>query len=216
MYFCPDFLGKSMQQRQDLVVELMCRNCLRVGHAAVACRSEYRRRTCKGRHNTVLHYSNSDNSNNTDNSDPQVNTSAAAVDAIVTVAGHSNKSIKSSLLMTSQVLLTGPSGKSVVARALLDSGATLSLLTRQTMAALELEPSDISVKVTGVENTTTSGACPLATFAISPLHRPKEKMEMVAAVVAQATGTWEQEVWWTSPILKGYNWQTPIFFYQGR
>ena len=220
VYFCPDFLGKIMQQRQDLVVELrLCRNCLRVGHAAVACRSEYRCRTCKGRHNTVLHYSNSDNSNNTNNSDPQVNTSAAAVDAIVTVAGHSNKSIPSSLLMTSQVLLTGPSGKSVVARALLDSGATLSLLTRQTMAALELEPSDVSVKVTGVENTTTSGACPLATFAISSLHRPKEKMEMVAAVVAQATGTLPLQGAKSVvdiPHIKGLQLADPNFFLPGK
>ena len=117
-----------------------------------------------------------------------MNTSAAAIDAVVTVAGHTDSKVPSSLLMTSQVLLTGPSGKSVVARALLDSGATLSLLTKQTMQALGLQPSDVSVRVTGVENTTTSGACPLANFAMSLLHRQGEKIDVVAAVVNQATG----------------------------
>ena len=86
------------------------------------CRSEYRCKSCKGRHNTVLHEAAPSVSNNNVNS--QVN----AVDAVVTVAGHSDHKVPSSLLMTSQVLLTGPSGKSMVARALLDSEVYLEVV----------------------------------------------------------------------------------------
>ena len=173
-----------MGQRQEVVSEMrLCINCLKVGHSAASCRSDYRCKTCKGRHNTVLHCTDINNLNT-----GQVNMSAAAVDAVVTVAGHGGGKVPSSLLMTSQVLLTGPSGKSVVARALLDSGATVSLLPRSTMQALELKPSDVNVCITGVENTTTSGVCPLVNCAVAPLHRPKQQIEVTAAVVAQATG----------------------------
>ena len=56
-YFCSAFLAKTMEQRQELVTQLhLCRNCLRSGHAAVSCRSDYRCRTCRGKHNTTLHY----------------------------------------------------------------------------------------------------------------------------------------------------------------
>ena len=216
-YFCPAFLAKSMGQRQDTVTELnLCRNCLRVGHAAATCRSHYRCRTCNGKHNSVLHYSNNDNSSN-NNSDTQVNTSA--VDAVVTVAGQVDRKVPSSLLMTSQVLLTGPSGRTVVARALLDSGATLSLLSKQTMQALDLKTSDVNVRITGVENTTTSGACPLVSFSISPLHRPKEKKEVVAAVVSQATGTLplqDAKSVADLPHIRGLQLADPNFFLPGK
>ena len=164
-------------------------------------------------------FSNS-SSNVNDNTNPQVNTSAAAaIDAVVTVAGHADSKVPSSLLMTSQVLLAGPSGKSVVARALLDSGTTLSLLTKQTMQALGLQPSDVNVRITGVENTTSSGACPLANFAISPLHRQGDKIDVVAAVVNQATGIlplqWAKSVK-DLPHIKGLQLADPRFYDPGK
>ena len=105
-YFCSVFLGKTMDQKQEVVSDLkLCRNCLKIGHSAAACRSDYRCRTCRGKHNTALHF---------ENNHTQVNT-AAAIDAVVTVAGSGKGKVPSSLLMTCKILVTNPSGKSVVA-----------------------------------------------------------------------------------------------------
>ena len=173
-YFCPAFLAKNMEQRQEIVTQLhLCRNCLKSGHAAASCRSDYRCRTCRGRHNTTLHY---------DSGNSQVHTTAV----VATVAGKRDKKSKTPLLMTCKVLLSSPTGRTVVARALLDSGAAVSLMTQSTRAALQLEATDEKQNLSGVEDTPTSKGCPVVNCMMAPVHRSKNQVLQLLRVLAHS------------------------------
>ena len=163
-----------MEQKKTCIRDLnLCRNCLKGGHSASDCRSDYRCRTCKGKHNTLVH-------------EPTAPLQSP-VASVNTLAPTSKDKIPSSLLMTSQVLLTGPTGRTMVARALLDSGATLSLISHKAVKTLALHKSKTCVTVSGVENITTSPACPLTNLSISPLQDPDHPLQLVAAAVPEVT-----------------------------
>ena len=117
-FSCSIFENYTVAQRKEHVrVNSLCTNCLKAGHSSADCRSDYRCKVCKGAHNTLLH-------------------DGGSTPAVQTVQGTANVMTptlvpqqKSSLVMTSQVLLTGPTGKTLVARALLDSGSCLSIIS---------------------------------------------------------------------------------------
>ena len=55
------------------------------------------------------------------------------------------------LLMTSQVIINSPNGKQVVAQALLDSGATISLISKWIVQELQLEKSSCNITLACVQ-----------------------------------------------------------------
>ena len=95
--------------------------------------------------------------------------------------------IPSSLLMTSQVLLTGPTGRTMVARALLDSGATFTLISTRVMKTLALPKSKTCITIKGVQNTTSNPSYSLTSFTISPVQRPEMTHHISAAAVPEVT-----------------------------
>ena len=99
----------------------------------------------------------------------------------------STDQVPKSLLMTCQVLLTGPTGRTLRVRALLDSGATMSLITTKTMNALALKKSPTFVSITGVQNTESGHAHCLTNFILSPPHNPGLSYQVVAAAVPEVT-----------------------------
>ena len=171
LHVCQSFADKTVDQRKDCIKEFnLCRNCLKCGHSAADCRSEYRCRVCGSKHNTLIHEK-----------------AAAPSASVNTATPNSTDSIPSSLLMTSQVLLTGPTGRTMVARALLDSGATFSLISTKAMKTLALRRSKTCVTIKGVENITTNSSCPLTTFSLSPLQDPEQAHQVSAAAVPEVT-----------------------------
>ena len=86
-------------------------------------------------------------------------------------------------MMTSQVLLTGPSGKQLVVRALLDTGADTSIISSKVMQTLHLKKLDQWVTLTGVEAPHQSPARPTAQVTISsPSRKDWSKTVTVVAV----------------------------------
>ncbi len=138
-----------------------CFNCLGVGHRTRECKSTNRCKTCAKSHHTLLHRahviseSNNQavvdysagptNSAPSSSADPTLHPSAGPAPSAFTdpttgnpgVSERSvnhvtpNSTMQASLSMTSKVVLKAPSGKQVVARALLDSGAGLSSSLRE-------------------------------------------------------------------------------------
>ena len=90
--------------------------------------------------------------------------------------------------MTCQVKITGPTGKSMIARALLDSGSTISLITIKAMKMLALEKTKTCVTIKGVQNNDSATAHHLTNFVISPLHNAGMAFQIVAAAVPEVTG----------------------------
>ena len=71
--------------------------------------------------------------------------------------------------MTSQVLLTGPTRKSMVVRALLDPGAEVSILSSGVMKNLQLKRTDEWTTLKGIESPENSPARPTAMVTVSSL-----------------------------------------------
>ena len=58
VYRCDFFHDLKVEQREEWVMDNnLCRNCLKRGHVAVKCVSNYVCRVCKKRHNSLLHFS---------------------------------------------------------------------------------------------------------------------------------------------------------------
>ena len=89
--------------------------------------------------------------------------------------------------MMSQVLITGPTGKTLVVRALLDSGATFTLLSTKAMKTLNLPQSKSFLTITGVQNSDLAPSRALTNFTISPVQDPDHSFHISAAVVPEVT-----------------------------
>ena len=126
------------------------------------CQSTFKCRLCQKNHNTLLHI---------DSAPP-----AVSINHVVRTQGSSDVAAppqqKERLLMTSQVLLTNVKGEKVVARAMLDSGAAISVLSSRMMAQLQLPKTNEWMAVTGVESQKDSPPRPTAYVTISSFSNP--------------------------------------------
>ena len=172
VFSCSQFLDMSVPQRREHIrIASLCPNCLKPGHALQDCKSDYRCRLCKKDHNTLIHQESSSSS-----------TSAHQTGLVnVSNASPTTTQKEENLKMTSQVLLTGPSGKQLVVRALLDSGANTSIVSSKVMNTLHLKRLDNWVTLTGVESTQQTPARPTAQVTISSPYR-KDWSQLVTLV----------------------------------
>ena len=123
---CSIFKEKSLAQRKEHVQRhALCNNCLKPGHSQADCKSRFNCQTCEGRHNTLLHSGNAP-------------TTVGTVNHLSNNLS-SNSLNQAKLLMTCEVLVTGPTGKSMPVRALLDSGADISSITNKVANHLKLK-----------------------------------------------------------------------------
>ena len=150
---CQKFLGMPVSKRSDSVREnKLCRNCLRAGHLANQCRSAHRCKQCRKNHHTLLHFETL--SPTAESFSPTAAASAeCAQPPAATVPISSANLVRDPnsrvILMTAQVMVYGPDGRSVRARALLDSGSTASFVTRKLAKSLDLEFQHINITIEG-------------------------------------------------------------------
>ena len=157
VFACSQFLDMTVAQRKDHVkANSLCPNCLKPGHSLTDCRSEYRCRLCKGNHNSLIHQDST-------SSNPQTVTGTANV----ANASPSSTQAEDNLMMTSQVLLIGPSGKKLVVRALLDCGVNTSIISSKVMKSLGLKKLDACVTLAGIESPDNTPAHPTAQVTLS-------------------------------------------------
>ena len=151
---CPKWLGLSLDQRLTQVRDLnLCNNCLVAGHATKDCRSRHTCHHCHQRHHTTVH-------------------KTETVPVATTLSR--SRQLPDALLMTAQVLLKGPSGHQIQARAFLDPGAGLSIVTNQITQILELPMEACKIAFTTVQGTICQGSNFLANLTISSLNHDKE------------------------------------------
>ena len=173
---CAVFKAKTLTQRKEHVqANNLCKNCLKPGHNQVDCMSRFTCLTCGEKHNTLLHSGNNNRNNGNNN---QTNGTINLI---------SNNQKKAKLLMTCEVMITGPTGKSMPVRALLDSGADTCSITSKIANHLKLKNLKETVAVTSFANddevifNTTS-------FQISSRLRADWNHQVVAVIVDKITG----------------------------
>ena len=171
-YQCSKFNQFSLAQRKTHVQENeLCVLCLKPWHTASNCTSTYKCRFCRGNHNSLLHQDNT----------------PAGQGASHSTASTGPTPRKDHLMMTSHVILTGPTGTSTVARALLDSGSTLSILSTKVMKTLALKKSRQQTYITGVGATPSSAApCSMAKVNLSSDYQHWSK-DITVAVMDKVT-----------------------------
>ena len=164
-----------LQRKSHVSSAFLCPNCLRSGHSLQNCQCSFRCRLCKKQHNTLLH---------TDAG--PATTSVNLVTQNISETSNCSKS-RHKMMMTSLVLLTGPTGEQMTVRAMLDSGAETSILSSIVMRQLKIKPGDDWSTLSGIESPKNSIAKPLVQVTLSSLFNTEWSKVVSVVVVPKAT-----------------------------
>ena len=168
LHACPKWLEYSIAQRLSHIgAKNLCSNCLAVGHLTTACKSTYRCRDCGQSHHTTIH---------------QESSPPTQVHSTVT----QSQQVPDALLMTAEVLLKGPGGHELKARAFIDPGAAISLISSRVTQLLDLPLEPSRIRFSAVQGTPCKGSKYLTSVTISPLHN-KQEIQCRPAVVQTVT-----------------------------
>ena len=168
IYFCPKWNNYSIPQRLGHIQTYsLCSNCLSPGHTTADCKSPRRCKTCSQKHHQSIHQ----------DAPTPVNYSSMPTSKLPDV-----------LLPTAEVLLTGPTGQTVRARALIDTGAGLSIISKRLIQKLSLPLDPINLRLNTVQGETSQPLKHLTTVTISPILDLSTKITCKPAVSTQVTG----------------------------
>ena len=89
--------------------------------------------------------------------------------------------------MTANVLLTGPKGRTFIARTLLDPGATNTLVSTKAVQILQSATTSWNTAISGIQAITTKLSTKITDLSISSLQNPNQKLHITAAVLDKLT-----------------------------
>ena len=189
---CRRFLDMTVSKRSDSAREnKLCRNCLRAGHSTAQCRNAHRCRECHKSRHTLLHFETlSPNAESfsppaTAPTDNTQNPSATALSTSTNLVRDPNTRV---VLMTAQVLVHGPDGRSVCARALLDSGSTASFVTQRLAKSLDLKLQRINITIEGFgARPATAPRKSYTSFRVSSVSDPHDSVQVSALAFPTVT-----------------------------
>ena len=168
LFTCPKWVEQSLPQKLALIAtNNLCSNCLHGGHTTAACRSKYRCNDCRQKHHTSIHQQ-----------------------AATTIINHSSADchqVPDALMTTAQLLLIGPKGEELKARALIDSGAGISMVTQRVTQLLNLPLEPAKLRLTVAQGEITKPLKHLTKLHISPLDNRSLKMICHPAVATVVT-----------------------------
>ena len=176
VYFCGIFDKYTVSQRKEYVHNHnLCNNCLKAGHASSVCRSTYKCKTCQGNHNTLLH----EGSNNLATQPSQGTVHVAApVDP---------SELTSTLITTAELMVKGPTGRVARARALLDGGSGISIISNHLQQTLQLQKTKESMFISGVGRQTEQSAFPITSIHLSAIDSSVWEKQQRVAVMPKVT-----------------------------
>ena len=164
------------EHQPNLKAHNLCFNCLAKGHRTAECRSFSRCRSCQGKHHTMVHR------------DTVTTTAAPPPTAASHVATPSLlPSLKPSLTMTSQVLLKGPTGRTLICRTLLDSGSTNTLISTKVANSLQLLKTRAHMTISGIQGSTSEPSLYRVPVTMAPVRHPEQQYHIAAATVSKVT-----------------------------
>ena len=152
LYLCPTYISMSVENRSNYVRSAhLCFNCFGYGRMTRECHNTGGCKKCSKVHHTTLHRETA----------PSCSTEPAPYlfpleTASVNTVG--SKTAQAMLQMTSQVILESLSGKKLTAQALLDTGASISLVTRRVVQCLQLHKNPQDLLISGAQGSTTGSS----------------------------------------------------------
>ena len=160
LHVCSKWASLSLSEKLNHITsKSLCSNCLAGGHSTHSCKSTYRCRDCGQPHHTSIHQQSAE-------------TSTAPIHT-TSVKGDQ---VPDALKTTAQVLLTGPTGKTLQARALLDSGAGISLASKRVAQLLDLHLESTKMELSTLQGAPCTTSQLKASLIISPLQNREIKI----------------------------------------
>ena len=208
LHQCNGFKALSLDAKVDTVKRAkLCFNCLKPGHQSRACTSDYTCRECSKRHHTLLHKKETRVVNTVDASNNA---------ALVTSVGRINPEpvvIPRTVLTT---VLSGPYQRK--ARAQLDPGATISLVTSRLVQSLKCKLIPCHTEISGIGGDTRSTHQAKLELS-SAISTGGETIKVLAHVVSRITDGYSPQDLTTvkqMPFLQGLPLADPEFDRSGR
>ena len=194
------FNNMNVQGREDHIrLKNLCTNCLAPGHQGRECRSWARCRACGGKHHTLIHKERRSNATvnvitasntNTESTLPTdpINAAVASTNQpnLIRPINHS-LSPSDNLMMTSKVIGKGPGGRQVVARSLLDSGASLTLVSNKIAQSAQLKLEPMIVDLMGTQGVPLKQIRSGTYLNVCPMHQPHLNLSTKSAIVQEVT-----------------------------
>ncbi|XP_011264271.2 uncharacterized protein LOC105256226 [Camponotus floridanus] len=187
---CPQYSSKTIQQRVAIITKhRLCYNCLG-SHRVSACRITTRCQKCGQKHHTTIHQhkgTTSDTGINPDNS-PVTNPKSTEAH-VLHAAKQSKPSMSSIFLATAQVDVIAPNNETLRARALIDQGSEISLISERIAQVLRLPRTRSSIPLVGIGGKKSNKTRGIVFFKFRPHFNSNSELSMTAHILPKLTDT---------------------------
>ncbi|XP_029341263.1 uncharacterized protein LOC115033213 [Acyrthosiphon pisum] len=189
IYQCNLFMKSTAIERHALAKKAkLCINCLLASHSSSQCSSDKTCKECDRKHHTFLHFGNSKGEKNTSEMPTfTINTQPSTSSGIDTVAvNHGALREKSTVILSTAVVrVHGPSGRSELCRALINTASESHFITKALAGRLGLKTLHQPMIIDGVSNASTTTS-QVSMLNISPRTNGKQ-MTLTALVSPKIT-----------------------------
>ncbi|XP_070062805.1 uncharacterized protein [Drosophila virilis] len=190
---CPRFLQMPVSERATYIKQQkLCLNCFARGHQLRDCTSAHNCFTCKGRHNTLLHRSDTPQLSPTVVSMPQAtapsNQSIQSTPSQQTNV-HNYVAINThSVLLSTAVIYVRHLGVNYTARALIDSGSEATFISERLFQLIKLPYKSLQAQVSRLNQAVAAQPRKLCHFNIGSPSKPRIQIEASSYVLPHLAG----------------------------
>ena len=186
---CTLFIQKTPTQRLETVKQAKrCVNCLSAKHAVQSCPSKYSCRSCQKKHHSMLHVESSPTATETALPTASISKSEINTENVTSLFSTSKLQSRSSVLRaTARVKIGSPSGRTIIARALLDQGSEITFITEQIVQTLKLRRLKLPISISAVGGV-DAGTCRYAAqIQLSPSDASYPILTSTASIMKSLT-----------------------------
>lgn len=136
LHACRTFQNMSLDEKYQFITEKrLCRNCLHPGHVSLTCRMRFRCAKCHKKHHVLLHRDQTNIALPEQMANLNVTDTNIATPSINAATSSAQNHV---FLSTALVMVRNLSGKWKLARALLDNGAQVNIMSEAICRMLQL------------------------------------------------------------------------------
>lgn len=173
---CSQFINQPPNERFQTVKKYqLCINCLGSGHSAAGCPSKHTCQSCKKHHHTLLHFPDITTARESSRNHPPIS---------MLVGSAQPRSV---LLSTLLINVRSIDNRTHTVRALLDTGAQVSFITKQCADRLSLPRRHCSTRISAFSGTSVNAVSGMTSITMSPVGKPEPSIPLDVLIVSKIT-----------------------------